>query len=526
MDGDVYNKNYFDNYNTGEGKVNYRDSSSIKAFLASVADRIVSELHPRTVLDAGCATGHLVAALRDRGVEAYGIDISEYAISQVREDIQPFCAVCSLTEHLPDFFPEHFDLVTSIEVLEHLRADDGEKAVRNLTALTDQVLFSSSPDDFEEPTHINVQQREYWARIFAECGFYDNLLYRPFYLTGYAVLYQKPVDPLQAVEDYERFVRQNDDSQKRLQNELDAASKKADEFAAENEALRGKLTDAEQAIQLRQIRIAELQAMLAKKEEETLRQQKQSSETANKLKACEEKLSDQLEKIRETAEELSACTKALQPAEGELIEPANRTDEELAHYKLHYHAAINQREELKKRVSSLEQELAGARHDYSEISNAFFWKITKPARYTLIALRWSLRPHYGERFLRKGLYSLLTDGVRVTEHKTMGKILSEMTNAQIDKPGLFTLQELAEQRKHQFPRRIKFSIVVPLYNTLNRMLRAMIDSVLAQTYPDWELCMADGSDAGHSDVKRICRKYARHDRRVRYQKLEKNLGKR
>lgn len=322
----------------------------------------------------------------------------------------------------------------------------------------------------------------------------------------------------------------------------DKVSKRADEFAAENEALRGKLTDAEQAIQQRQIRIAELQALLAKQEEEqrvriaelqallakqeeeTLRQQKLAGETANKLKACEETLSDQLEKIRKTAEELSAYKKALQLAEEELKELKNHPDEELAHYKLHYHAAINQREELKKRVSCLEQELAGARHDYSEISNAFFWMITKPARYSLIALRWSLRPHYREHLLRKGLYSLRADGVRVTERKAMDRILSEMTNAQIDKPELFTRQELAEQRKHRFPRRIRFSIVVPLYNTPNKMLRAMIDSVLAQTYPDWELCMADGSDAGHSDVKRICRKYARNDRRVRYQKLEKNLG--
>ena len=66
---------------------------------------------------------YLVAALRDRGVEAYGVDISEYAISKVREDIKPYCCVGSLTESLPKQLPETYDLVVTIEVLEHLSID-------------------------------------------------------------------------------------------------------------------------------------------------------------------------------------------------------------------------------------------------------------------------------------------------------------------------------------------------------------------------------------------------------------------
>ena len=46
-------------------------------FFASVAERIVSDIRPTTVLDAGCAMGFLVEALRDRGVDAGGVDISE-----------------------------------------------------------------------------------------------------------------------------------------------------------------------------------------------------------------------------------------------------------------------------------------------------------------------------------------------------------------------------------------------------------------------------------------------------------------
>ena len=117
---EIYNRLYYENYDVGVGKVDYRDSKYTKGNLEIVAKRIVEDWHPKTVLDAGCAMGHLVAAMRDMGVEAYGIDISEYAIEQVREDIRPYCAAQSLDQPFPEHFPKHFDLVFSAEVLEHI----------------------------------------------------------------------------------------------------------------------------------------------------------------------------------------------------------------------------------------------------------------------------------------------------------------------------------------------------------------------------------------------------------------------
>jgi glycosyltransferase involved in cell wall biosynthesis len=52
----------------------------------------------------------------------------------------------------------------------------------------------------------------------------------------------------------------------------------------------------------------------------------------------------------------------------------------------------------------------------------------------------------------------------------------------------------------------------------------MIDSVMAQTYGNWELCLADGSDKEHKNVMRICKSYARKDKRIKYKKLDKNFG--
>jgi len=52
----------------------------------------------------------------------------------------------------------------------------------------------------------------------------------------------------------------------------------------------------------------------------------------------------------------------------------------------------------------------------------------------------------------------------------------------------------------------------------------MIESVIAQTYSNWELCLADGSDEEHNKIMFICKKYAIRDSRIKYKKLEKNGG--
>lgn len=84
--------------------------------------------------------------------------------------------------------------------------------------------------------------------------------------------------------------------------------------------------------------------------------------------------------------------------------------------------------------------------------------------------------------------------------------------------------ERKKQEETKFEKRYIFSILVPLYNTPEKFLREMIESVLMQTYGDWQLCLADGSDDEHTYVEKICSEYARADSRICYEKLEQNLG--
>lgn len=64
------------------------------------------------------------------------------------------------------------------------------------------------------------------------------------------------------------------------------------------------------------------------------------------------------------------------------------------------------------------------------------------------------------------------------------------------------------------------SIVVPTYRTPEQYLRELIDSVMVQSYPNWELVLADAS--GNEQVQSILEKY--NDQRIRYIRLEDNKG--
>lgn len=81
-----------------------------------------------------------------------------------------------------------------------------------------------------------------------------------------------------------------------------------------------------------------------------------------------------------------------------------------------------------------------------------------------------------------------------------------------------------QEREAVFPDKVKISILVPLYNTPMNFLEEMIGSVTWQTYQNWELCLADGSDDAHKEVGEYCKKLAKDDSRIKYQKLAKNDG--
>lgn len=86
-----------------------------------------------------------------------------------------------------------------------------------------------------------------------------------------------------------------------------------------------------------------------------------------------------------------------------------------------------------------------------------------------------------------------------------------------------TEAERKQQRENSLAAAVTISVIVPVYETPEIFLRQMIESVRAQTYSRWELCIADGS-RDTAATKRVAESYAAVDKRIRYQELEKNRG--
>jgi SAM-dependent methyltransferase len=169
-------------------------------FFGEIADRIITLLRPRTVLDAGCAMGILVGSLRERGVDASGVDVSDYAISKADRRAVGHVRVGDLTEPLEG----RYDLIACVEVLEHIEPGLVEKVVSNLVAATDKILLSTTPEDFREGTHVNVRPPAYWAALFADHGFHRRFDVDASFLTPWAVLLQRrDATPRELVSDYE-----------------------------------------------------------------------------------------------------------------------------------------------------------------------------------------------------------------------------------------------------------------------------------------------------------------------------------
>ena len=146
------------------------------------------------------------------------------------------------------------------------------------------------------------------------------------------------------------------------------------------------------------------------------------------------------------------------------------------------------------------------------IKGSFLWRLSKPLRSLV---HWVHRTK--ERVSRYGdLKGIL--------RKLNAKGIERKARIQHGSASFPDPEEARRQRETKFDRNIKFSILVPLYNTPEKFLRQAVESVTAQTYAGWELCLADGSDAEHADVGRICREYMAKDDRIRYRKLRRNQG--
>lgn len=171
----LYDADYYRDGCAVDGYSDYGRSEKWVRFFGNAAKKIKRRYRPKSVADVGCAFGLLTEALVDLGVDAYGFDVSPYAISNARDDMKDRLRVHSIFEPIP-LRPhgEKYDMTICIEVLEHLPPEMTDQAIDNLCATSDRILFSSSPDDFDEPTHFNVLPTAEWLKKFEARGFFPS----------------------------------------------------------------------------------------------------------------------------------------------------------------------------------------------------------------------------------------------------------------------------------------------------------------------------------------------------------------
>lgn len=128
-----------------------------------------------------------------------------------------------------------------------------------------------------------------------------------------------------------------------------------------------------------------------------------------------------------------------------------------------------------------------------------------------------------KRLIRAVWLSLKTHGFWRTCKKILIKVIKKLKGKR-NVPYTLSHKERQRQSSYIFPIDIKFSILVPLYNTPEQFITQLITSVKSQTYTRWELCLADGSDDVHAYVCKLCTKASEADNRILYKKLDRNLG--
>ena len=173
--------------------------------------------------------------------------------------------------------------------------------------------------------------------------------------------------------------------------------------------------------------------------------------------------------------------------------------------------------DLAARIAQLEDQKKDLELRLGHIQNNPLWKWSKPARK---AMHFCIRQK--DRIANCG-------GPKGVLRKIHYKIRAKRAMEQFGTASFPTEAEREKQNREVFPRMPKISILVPLWNTPEVFLREMIESVANQTYENWELCLADGSDAEHAYVEEVCKEYVRKTRkenkeRIIYQKLVKNEG--
>ena len=164
---------------------NYLEEAPRNRTYFEIAELIVKVFKPRRTLEIGCATGTVVSHLATFDIDAYGVDVSEWA---VEHRLHPNVSLGNV-EQL-QFDDNSFDLVYSCHALEHIPSGSQKQAFQELSRVCRGMQFHMMPmlesgpyvgDRFghllnlrTDPTHSLLYEREWWLNEFKQVGFLDT----------------------------------------------------------------------------------------------------------------------------------------------------------------------------------------------------------------------------------------------------------------------------------------------------------------------------------------------------------------
>lgn len=136
-----------------------------------------------SILDVGCATGMSVWVFRRLlGLDAYGVDVSRYAITNGVQSIRPYLACVDLTTQLPTLARRRFDLVVSYDAFEHIPEEALPRLLNNIFAFTNTAIFGIYVLDESiamwhnwfnkpHPDHLCEHTSAWWLDRFSTLGY-------------------------------------------------------------------------------------------------------------------------------------------------------------------------------------------------------------------------------------------------------------------------------------------------------------------------------------------------------------------
>lgn len=126
------------------------------------------------------------------------------------------------------------------------------------------------------------------------------------------------------------------------------------------------------------------------------------------------------------------------------------------------------------------------------------------------------------KMMKRFFEYLKENGIKETVYKILFGMQEEFDYDAWFRRNRILDEELERQKKIVFSYAPKISILVPTFNTPKDLLIEMIESVRNQSYANWQLCIADGSD--QEETKNILKEYVSKDNRITVSWLDENYG--